>query len=182
MKKILLNGMDDNFGEICANVLLEKWNKEDLIFVTPTEKSLEKFKDSGVILRVADFNDEDGLVEAFKGADTVILISMPFAGPRRRAAHKRAIHACKKANANKVVYTSIVGAREKYIDTYEVNDHVYTEAYIKESEIHYLFLRDSHYAEAMVSNYINAYTNTVNVLANNMGQGKLHLFLEMIVQ
>lgn len=173
MKKILLNCMDDNFGEICANVLLENWNKEDLIFTAPTEKGLEKFKDSGVILRVADFNDEDGLVEAFKGADTVILISMTFVGPRRRAAHKRAIHACKKANVNKVVYTSIVGAGEKDIDTYEVNDHVYTEAYIKESGIHYLFLRDSHYAEAMVSNYINAYTNTVNVLANNMGQGKM---------
>lgn len=106
--------MDDNFGEICANVLLEKWNKEDLIFTAPTEKGLEKFKDSGVILRVADFNDEDGLVEAFKGANTVILISMPFVGPCRRATHKRAINALKKANVNKVVYTSIVGAGKKY--------------------------------------------------------------------
>ena len=34
-------------------------------------------------------------------------------------------------------------------------------------------MRDSQYAEAMVSNYINAYTNTVIVLANNMGQGKM---------
>ena len=34
-------------------------------------------------------------------------------------------------------------------------------------------MRDSQYAEAMVSNYINAYTNTDNVLANNMGQGKM---------
>lgn len=173
MKKILLNGVDGNFGGICANVLLEKWNKEDLIFTAPTEKSLEKFKDSGVTLRVADFNDEDGLVETFKGADTVILISMPFVGRRKRASHKRGIDACKKANVNKVVYTSIVGAGEKDIDTYEVNDHVYTEAYIKESGIHFLFMRDSQYAEAMVSNHINAYTNTGNVLANNMGQEKM---------
>ena len=34
-------------------------------------------------------------------------------------------------------------------------------------------MRDSQYAEAMVSNYINAYTNTGNVLANNMGSGKM---------
>ena len=34
-------------------------------------------------------------------------------------------------------------------------------------------MRDSQYAEAMVSNYINANTNTGNVLAKNMGQGKM---------
>ena len=101
---------------------------------------------------------------------------MPFVGPRRRKAKKAAIDACVKAKINKFVYASIVGAREKDIDTYEVNDHVYTEAYIKESRLHYLFMRDSQYAEVMVSNYINAYENTNNVLANNMGQGKMAYF------
>lgn len=70
-----------------------------------------------------------------------------------------------------MVYTSIVGAGEKDIDTYEVNDHVWFETYVKQQPIHYLFLRDSQYAEAMVSNYVNAYENTNNVLANNMGEG-----------
>ena len=37
-------------------------------------------------------------------------------------------------------------------------------------------MRDSQYAEVMVSNYINAYENTNNVLANNMGQGKMAYF------
>ena len=54
----------------------------------------------------------------------------------------------------------LVEAGEKDIDTYEVNDHVWFEAYVKEQPIHYLFLRDSQYAEAMVSNYVNAYENT----------------------
>ena len=39
---------------------------------------------------------------------------MPFVGPRRRATHIRAIDALKKANVNKVIYTSIVGALKKY--------------------------------------------------------------------
>ncbi len=173
MKKILLNGVDGNFGSRCASVLLEKWPHEDLIFTAPTEKGLKAYEGKGVELRVADFNDETGLVEAFKGADTMILISMPFVGPRRRKVQKAAIDAAVKAGVNRLVYTSIVGAGEKDIDTYEVNDHVYTEAYIKSVGIHYLFMRDSQYAEAMVSNYINAYTNTGNVLANNMGSGKM---------
>ncbi len=173
MKKILLNGVDGNFGSRSARILLERWPHEDLIFTAPTEKGLEAYKDQGVELRVADFNDEEGLVRAFTGADTMILISMPFVGPKRRAAHKRALDAAVKAGVNKLVYTSIVGAGEKDIDTYEVNDHVWFEAYVKEQPIHYLFLRDSQYAEAMVSNYINAYENTGNVLANNMGSGKM---------
>lgn len=173
MKKILLNGVDGNFGGKAAKILLDRWPHEDLIFTAPTEKGLEKYRGLGVELRVADFNDEDGLVRAFTGADTMILISMPFVGPKRRAAQKKALDAAVKAGVNKLVYTSIVGAGEKDIDTYEVNDHVWFEAYVKEQPIHYLFLRDSQYAEAMVSNYINAYENTGNVLANNMGSGKM---------
>lgn len=173
MKKILLNGVDGNFGSKAAKILLERWPHEDLIFTAPAEKGLEAYKDLGVELRVADFNDEEGLVKAFAGADTMVLISMPFVGPKRRAAQKSALDAAVKAKVNKLVYTSIVGAGEKDIDTYEVNDHVWFEAYVKQQPIHYLFLRDSQYAEAMVSNYINAYENTGNVLANNMGSGKM---------
>ena len=155
--KILLNGVDGNFGGKAAAVLLEKWPHENLVFAAPTEKGLEKYKDVDVEKRIADFNDEEGLVKAFTGIDTMVLISMPFVGPKRRAAQKRALDA----------------AVEPDIDTYEVNDHVWFEAYVKEQPIHYLFLRDSQYAEAMVSNYINAYTNTDNVLANNMADGKM---------
>ena len=173
MKKILLNGVDGNFGGKAAKILLERWLHEDLIFTAPTEKGLEKYKGLGVELRIADFNDEEGLVKAFTGADTMVLISMPFVGPKRRAAQKKALDAAVKAGVNKLVYTSIVGAGEKDIDTYEVNDHVWFEAYVKEQPIHYLFLRDSQYAEAMVSNYVNAYENTGNVLANNFGQGRM---------
>ncbi len=171
MKKILLNGVDGNFGQKAAKVLLEKWPHEDLIFTAPTEKGLEMYKDVDVEKRIADFNDDQGLVKAFEGVDTMILISMPFVGPKRRAAQKTALDAAVKAKVNRVVYTSIVGAGEKDIDTYEVNDHVWFEAYVKQQPIHYLFLRDSQYAEAMVSNYVNAYENTDNVLANNMGDG-----------
>lgn len=172
MKKILLNGVDGNFGGRAAAVLLDRYPHEDLIFTAPTAKGLEKYKEMGIETRIADFNDEN-LSDAFVGADTMVLISMPFVGPKRRAAQKTALDAAVKAGVRRLVYTSIVGAGEEDIDTYEVNDHVWFEAYVKEQPIHYLFLRDSQYAEAMVSNYVNAYENTDNVLANNMGDGKM---------
>ena len=171
--KILLNGVDGNFGGKAAEVLLEKWPHEDLVFAAPTQKGLSKYENIDVEKRVADFNNEEGLIKAFTGVDTMILISMPFVGEKRRAAQKKALDAAVKAGVKRLVYTSIVGAGDPDIDTYEVNDHVWFEAYVKEQPIHYLFLRDSQYAEAMVSNYINAYTTTDNVLANNMGDGKM---------
>lgn len=173
MKKILLNGVDGNFGKRAASILLEKWNHEDLIFAAPTEKGLDTYRELGIETRIADFNDPLTLSKTFSGADTVILISMPFVGPKRRTAHKNAIDAAVAAKVNRIVYTSIVGAGTEDIDTYEVNDHVWTEAYMKQQPIHYLFMRDSQYAEAMVSNYVNALENTNGVLANNMGDGKM---------
>ena len=59
------------------------------------------------------------------------------------------------------------------INAYEVNDHVWTERYIKKQPIHYLILRDSQYAEAMVSTFVEAVENTNGIIRNNMGDGKM---------
>ena len=173
MKKILLNGVDGNFGSRSARVLLEKYPHEALIFTAPTKNGLEKYQEMGIETRIADFNNAEKLTEAFKDADTVILISMPFVGPKRRAAHKIAIDAAVAAGVNKLVYTSIVGAGHEDINAYEVNDHVWTERYIKKQPIHYLILRDSQYAEAMVSTFVEAVENTNGIIRNNMGDGKM---------
>ena len=77
------------------------------------------------------------------------------------------------AGVNKLVYTSIVGAGHEDINAYEVNDHVWTERYIKKQPIHYLILRDSQYAEAMVSTFVEAVENTNGIIRNNMGDGKM---------
>ena len=57
MKKILLNGVDGNFGGKSAGILLEKYPHEDLIFTAPREKALKKYKEMGIETRVADFNN-----------------------------------------------------------------------------------------------------------------------------
>lgn len=44
MKKILLNGVDGNFGSRSARVLLEKYPHEALIFTAPTKNGLEKYQ------------------------------------------------------------------------------------------------------------------------------------------
>lgn len=170
-KKILLNGVDGNFGRVAADILLAKWPLEDLIFCAPTEKGLANYSGK-VETRVADFNKPEQLVGAYSGADTIILISIPFIGQKRRDAHKAAIEAAKKAGVKRIVYTSIVGAGDPDIDTYEVNDHIYTEKLLKECGVHYVILRDSQYAEAMLSIFLDSYENG-GFITNNMGEGKM---------
>lgn len=68
MKKILLNGVDGNFGGRAAEILLARYPHEDLIFAAPTEKGLKKYADMGIETRVADFNDYDKLELLTKSA------------------------------------------------------------------------------------------------------------------
>lgn len=170
-KKILLNGVDGNFGGVAAKILLDKWPHEDLIFCAPTVDGLKPYEDV-VETRIADFNKPEDLTKAYEGVDTVILISMPFVGEKRRKAHKAAIDAAVEAKVDRIVYTSIVGAGDPEIDTYEVNDHIYTEKLLKESGIHYVINRNSQYAEAMVSIFLDSYVNG-GAIVNNMGDGKM---------
>lgn len=170
-KKILLNGVDGNFGSVAAKVLLEKWPHEDLVFAAPTKAGLKPYE--GIVeTRVADLNKSEELVKVYSGVDTMILISMPFVGEKRRKAHKAAIDAAVEAKVDRIIYTSIVGAGHPEIDAYEVNDHIYTEKLLKESDIHYVILRNSQYAEAMVSIFLDSYANG-GAIVNNMGEGKM---------
>jgi NAD(P)H dehydrogenase (quinone) len=52
-------------------------------------------------------------------------------------------------------------------------DHGYTEAYIQRTGLDYIFLRNSQYAEAMVSVYDNAVSDGSLTIANNMGAGRV---------
>lgn len=173
MKKIMLTGVSGNLSAKAAEVLTARWPAEDLVFTTSDPVCREKYAAKGVETRLANFNRPEGLEGVFSGVDTLILVSMPFVGPRRRSAHKAALDAAAAVGVKRVVYTSVVGAGEPDIDAYEVNDHIWTEQYIRSLPLHWVFLRNSQYAEAMVSSYLDALEHSGGVLSNNMGEGKM---------
>lgn len=170
MGKILLTGVDGNLGKIAALTLLELEDKENLIFCGYNKEALKYFSDLGVETRFCNFNHYEGLEEAFKGAERLGLISMPFVGPKRQNAHKNAVDAAKKAGVKQIVYTSLVNADDESNPSVEKKDHIYTERYILEQGLDYIFLRNSQYAEAMITNYFT-YVHLDNVLKNSQGDG-----------
>ncbi|MCJ2162420.1 NAD(P)H-binding protein [Lentilactobacillus kefiri] len=171
MTKNIVTGVDGNFGRIVADTIQSLIPKEDLLFTAPTSNKLEKFSEAGIATATADFNDVSGLASTFENADTVLLISMPFVGERRRQAHKNVVDACVKANVKKIIYTSLVNATDPMMPSIEKIDHAWTESYIETTDLDYIFLRNSQYAEAMITNYF-AIAHS-GVLANNQADGKM---------
>jgi NAD(P)H dehydrogenase (quinone) len=97
---------------------------------------------------------------------------MPFVGERRQTAHKNVVDAAKKAGAQQIIYTSLVNAADETNPSVEKIDHAYTEEYIKSVGMDYIALRNSQYAEAMITNYF-MYAKTDGVLKNNQADGKM---------
>ncbi|MGT2908141.1 NmrA family NAD(P)-binding protein [Streptococcus dentiloxodontae] len=172
MKKLMLTGVDGNLGGLAADYLLELTDKANLIFGGYSEEALKKYSTQGVETRQMNFNHVDGLAEKFRGAEVVALISMPFVGAKRQAAHKNVVDAAKEAGVKKIIYTSLVNAADPTNPSKEKIDHAFTEKYIEESDLDYIFLRNSQYAEAMITNYFT-FVHANAPLANSQGDGKM---------
>ncbi|MEE0959880.1 MAG: NAD(P)H-binding protein [Lachnospiraceae bacterium] len=181
MGKLLLTGVDGNLGSEAAKILMELESKENLIFCGYNPESLEAYSKQGIETRVTNFNEPDGLVEAFKGADVLALISMPFVGVKRQNAHKNAVDAAKAAGVKQIIYTSLVNADDETNPSVEKKDHIYTEKYIKEVGLDYQFMRNSQYAEAMITNYFT-YVHIIHHLLIHRAMDLWHIYHVKIVR
>ncbi|WP_099469287.1 NmrA family NAD(P)-binding protein [Konateibacter massiliensis] len=169
MAKIIVTGVDGNFGGLVVDTITKLVDKESLILTCPFEAGLEKFKKEGFDTRVANFNHREGLEKAFEGGDVILVISAPFVGEKRQTAHKNAVDAAKAAGVKKVVYTSLVNATDPQNPSIEKIDHAFTEEYVQSIGMDYIFLRNSQYAEAMITSYLTSN----GAMASCQGDGKM---------
>ena len=170
MKKLIVTGVDGNLGHVAAEQIQKFVKPDQLIFCSFNEAALKPYAAKGIETHQTDFNDPAGLVDAFANGEKLLLISMPFVGAKRQAAHRNAIDAAKEAGVTQIVYTSLVNAADPTNPSVEKKDHIYTENYIKDVGLDYIFLRNSQYAEAMITNYYT-YVKGDGILKNNQGDG-----------
>lgn len=134
---------------------------------------MTKYKEMGIKTAVADFNNPEGLAKVYENADKVLLISMPFVGEKRRKAHKNFVDACVKAHVGQVIYTSVLSAGNPFNPSVENADHGYTESIIQNTDLDYIFLRNSLFAEAFITDYFRAVNNHEDSIEKNMGDGRV---------
>ncbi|WP_278321350.1 NAD(P)H-binding protein [Lacrimispora amygdalina] len=167
-----LTGVDGNLGGQAAKYLLELVDKNQIILCGYNPEALKEFEEQGIETHETNFNNSQGLAEAFANADKVALISMPFVGKKRQNAHKNAVDAAKAAGVKQIIYTSLVNASDESNPSVEKIDHAFTEDYIKKTGLDYIFLRNSQYAEAMITNYFT-FAKMDGILKNSQGDGKM---------
>lgn len=147
---IVVTGASGAFGKMVTQLLLEKMAPSELILVTRKPDSLAHLAARGAQVRYGDFDDRQSLKAAFTGGKRMLLISTLDVGERRRRQHTVAVEAAVAAGVQHIAYTSSVGIHP-HSPAFVVADHLYTEDLLRRSGVAYTSLRDSQYAEVIVT-------------------------------
>lgn len=143
--KILITGATGMLGTKVVQALLERVPTEQLAVSVRDPAKAERFKEQGIEIRQADYEDPASLEEAFTGIDRLLLISSQGDDETRIRQHSNVIYAAEQTGVGLLVYTSISKAETSSLPVAEV--HRQTEAAIIKSGIPYTFLRNNWYVE-----------------------------------
>ena len=145
-----MTGASGRYGRLATEKLIAQGRARDLILITRTPAKLADCAQAGCEVRYGDFDRPETLRAAMTGADKLMLISGTRVGARVRQ-HRAAIDAAAAAGVRQIVYTSFVNV-EPANPAIVTIDHRETENLIRASGLAFTFLRDAHYADAMILN------------------------------
>lgn len=150
MTRVAITGASGQYGRLATEMLIGQGRAEDLIPVTRTPEKLADWAAAGCDVRYGNFDEPESLGPALRGADKLLLISGTRVGARVLQ-HKAAIDAAQAEDVGHIVYTSFVNVEESNPAIVAI-DHRETEKLIRKSGVPWTFLRDAHYADAMILN------------------------------
>ena len=145
-----MTGASGRYGRLATEKLVAQGRARDLILITRTPARLADCAQAGCEVRYGDFDRPESLRAALRGADKLMLISGTRVGARVRQ-HRAAIDAAVAADVRHIVYTSFANV-EPANPAIVTIDHRETEILIRASGLAFTFLRDAHYADAMILN------------------------------
>jgi NAD(P)H dehydrogenase (quinone) len=148
--KIVITGASGHYGRSATDKLIALGRAQDLILITRTPSKLAHRVEQGCEVRAGDFDKPETLLAAVQGAQKMLLISGTRVGARVPQ-HKAAIDAAAAAGVEHIIYTSFVDVSPENPAIVTI-DHRDTEELIKSSGMAWTFLRDAHYADAMIIN------------------------------
>ncbi len=147
---LLVTGASGQLGRQVMELLLESYDGA-IIAATRTPEKLVDFSQRGVKVRRADFEDPASLMEAFQGADRLLLISTDAIDVpgRRLRQHRNAVKAAEQVGVKHVVYTSLMnpGADSP---VFVAPDHRGTEEALAESKMGWTVLRENIYMDLLL--------------------------------
>lgn len=141
---IVITGASGQLGRLVIQSLLTKVPASRIVAAVRNPEKASDLAALGVQVRRADYTDSASLDAAFQGAEKVLLISSSEVG-QRLAQHRNAIDAAKRAGVALLAYTSLLHADTSPLGL--AGEHVATEAWLKQSGVPFVLLRNGWYTE-----------------------------------
>ncbi|MFZ4620648.1 MAG: SDR family oxidoreductase [Bacteroidota bacterium] len=146
---ILITGATGNLGKTTLDFLLKKVPAFSLAAMARQPEKLAGVKALGVDVRQGDYKDPASMLNAFKGIDTLFLVSSSDLTDRSTQ-HINAIDAAKQAGVKHIVFTSF----QRKTDTgspiqFLAQSYIDSEKHLKSSGMTYTILKNGLYAEVL---------------------------------
>jgi NAD(P)H dehydrogenase (quinone) len=146
---IVVTGATGHLGRLVIDELLSRVPAAEVAAVVRDADKAADLAARGVELRVADYGQPETLKDTFRAGDRVLLISGNEFG-QRIAQHQAVVDAAKDAGVALLAYTGVFGGPDADFDL--ATEHKATEAYILDSGLPYVFLRNCWYNEVYTEN------------------------------
>lgn len=147
---LLVTGASGHLGRLTVLALLDRGVPAgEIVAVARDLDAVADLAERGVVVRRADYTDPASLDAAFAGVDRAVLVSSSAVG-ERVAQHRNVIEAATRAGVSLLAYTSILNAETGGLALAE--EHLATEALLRESGLPVALLRNGWYVENYTEN------------------------------
>ncbi|MEX3899537.1 SDR family oxidoreductase [Paraburkholderia sp. BR10954] len=164
---IAITGANGNLGRLIVKGLLQAVPAGQIVAAVRSPEKADDLRALGVQIREADYDRPQTLVEAFKGVEKLLLISAVQLGERFRQ-HRAVIDAARQTGVKLIAYTSLLRADTSNLIL--ADEHNRTEAYLKNSGVDFVVLRNGWYVENHTSGLAAALANSA--IIGSAGEGR----------
>jgi len=166
---LVITGATGHLGSLVIESLLDQGvAAHDITAAGRDITKLKDLADRGVTVRVIDFNEPATLLDAFRRADKVLLVSGSEVGQRVRQ-HRNVIDAARTTGVGLLAYTSIANAGATSMRL--AAEHQATETALRDSGLPYVLLRNSWYIENYTAQLPSILAQ--GTLAGSAGNGRV---------
>ncbi|MDF5723545.1 MAG: NAD(P)H-binding protein [Rhizonema sp. PD37] len=144
---LIITGATGQLGRAVIENLLTRVDSAQIVASVRDPAKATAFTSQGVTVRTGDFAEPNGLAAAFAGARQVLVTSVDQLGETALRMHQAAIEAACAAGAQRVLYTSHMGAQANS-PFVPACDHAATEAILAGTGVPFTSMRHGFYAES----------------------------------
>lgn len=145
---IIISGATGQLGGLIVEGLLARMPADQIGVTVRNPDAALGLRARGVRVRRGDFADAPSLTSAFEGGSQILLVSAGLTGEGAVSLHRTAIDAAVAAGAERILYTSHMGA-DPSSPFAPMPDHSATEAILRDCGVPHTSLRNGFYASTV---------------------------------